>query len=66
MKQKIQDILQFKVGDLHFYFLLISAPILITLYRYFSQSSHFLKLFPSLSQNELGNIISYELQFVGF
>ena len=66
MKKSINDTLQFKTQDIHFYIVLISAPLLITMYRYFSMSTDFQHYFPNLANDFAGSILSYKLQFVGF
>lgn len=66
MKSEIERILQYKQEDRHYYLILLSAPVLITLYRYYSMSANFQQYFPSLRQDVAGNIMCYKLQFVGF
>ncbi|MCB9309659.1 MAG: CPBP family intramembrane metalloprotease [Lewinellaceae bacterium] len=66
MKKSVRDILQFKSEDIHYYIVLLSAPVLITLYRYLSMSENYRNYFPSLNADAEGIVISYKLQFVGF
>lgn len=66
MNKEVLSILNYKPEDKHHYILLLSAPLLITLYRYFSISEHFMAYFPSLASLPKGEIFACKMQFMGF
>ncbi|MBK8349449.1 MAG: CPBP family intramembrane metalloprotease [Saprospiraceae bacterium] len=66
MKREILKTLDYKSHDKHYYILLLSAPVLITLYRYLFMSQDFVQYFPAMSESVGGHILSYKLQFTGF
>ncbi len=65
MNQLLQNA-GYKREDIHYYILMLMAPVLLTLYRYISMPADFLLLFPSLSQDISGIVMTYKLQFAGF
>ncbi|HLG33475.1 MAG TPA: CPBP family intramembrane glutamic endopeptidase [Bacteroidia bacterium] len=64
--KKIRQIINYNPADRHIYFLLISAPVLLTIYRYFGEAKDFNQYFPSLLQSASGEVYATILQFSGF
>jgi len=63
---KIKSILDYNVEDIHYYILLLSAPVLLTLYRYFSYPEHIFNYFPSLLTSPEGIATGYKWHLLGF
>jgi len=63
------DILQsieYDSKDNFYYIALLSAPLLLTIYRYFTEAQDFLVYFPSLQVMEQGEIYAYVLEYFSF
>lgn len=58
--------LDYTTKDVHYYILLLSAPILLTFYRYFSYPENIFKYFPSLLTSAEGTVMGYKWHFFGF
>ena len=58
--------LQYERNDNFFYIVLLSAPILITLYRYIFEAQNFMAYFPSLNEMPQGEIYAYGLEYLSF
>ncbi|HID38530.1 MAG TPA: CPBP family intramembrane metalloprotease [Calditrichaeota bacterium] len=58
--------LDYRKQDTHLYILLLSAPLLLTLYWYYGSAGFFLKISSYLRSAPLGDIYSHILQFVVF
>ncbi|MDF1697012.1 MAG: type II CAAX endopeptidase family protein [Saprospiraceae bacterium] len=52
--------------DNFFYVILLSAPVLLTIYRYFTEAQDFLVYFPALAQMDQGEIWAYGLEYLSF
>lgn len=51
----------------HFYYIvLISAPVLLTIYRYFGEAQDFLAYFPALGNSGQGEVYAYLLEYLSF
>lgn len=53
-------------ADRFYYFVLISAPILLTIYRYFGEAQDFLSHFPALGNSGQGEVCAYLLEYLSF
>jgi hypothetical protein len=62
----IKSMLDYTTKDVHYYILLLSAPILLTFYRYFSYPENIFKYFPSLLTSAEGTVMGYKWHFFGF
>ena len=51
--------------DIYFYILLLSAPLLLTVHRYFGEAKNFTAYFPKLN-NGSGEVYSYLLEYLSF
>ncbi len=56
----------FNKKDIHFYVMLLSAPILLTLYRYHGYPEYFFEYFPSMRNDPQAEIYSRYWQFILF
>lgn len=50
----------------YFYILLLSAPVLLTVYRYFAEAQNFLIYFPGLNDIAHGDVYAYLLEYLSF
>jgi len=66
IKQIDLQFIEFDKKDIQEYVILLSAPVLLTLYRYLSMNDNFLAYFPQLENSTRGIVASYQLQFIGF
>jgi membrane protease YdiL (CAAX protease family) len=64
--KKLRQLIAFDPSDKHFYVLLLSAPVLLTLYRYFGEAKEIEKYFPSLLLWNDGEVFAVVLQFITF
>jgi membrane protease YdiL (CAAX protease family) len=53
-------------GDCYYYVLLLSAPLLLTLYRCFGEAQSFLSYFPELGGSQGGEVYAYLLEYLSF
>jgi len=60
------DALELKKEDMHLYILLLSAPLLLTLYWYYGNADFFLRMIPVLQSGYPGDIYSHIMQFAAF
>ena len=60
------DALDFKKQESHLYILLLSAPLLLTLYWYYGSAGFFMRHIPTLRLSEGGEIYAHMLQFGAF
>ncbi|MEA3267423.1 MAG: CPBP family intramembrane glutamic endopeptidase [Candidatus Fermentibacteria bacterium] len=51
-------------SEKYFYILLISAPVLLTVYRYFAEAQNFLIYFPGLNDIAHGDVYAYLLEYL--
>jgi len=58
--------LDFKKQESHLYILLLSAPLLLTLYWYYGSADFFLQHNPTLRSAQTGEIYAHMLQFAAF
>lgn len=58
--------LDFTKQDLHYYVMLLSAPILLTLYRYHGYPKYFFSYFPQFSGQPNGDLYAHAWQFIVF
>jgi uncharacterized protein len=56
----------FNPADNFFYLTLLSAPVLLTVYRYFAEAQNFNTYFPTLGTSGQGEIYSYLLEYLAF
>lgn len=63
---KIWQIINYNPADRHVYFLLLSSPVLLTIYRYFGAAKNFTQYFPSLLQSPTGEMHAVIFQFSVF
>ncbi len=59
-------IIQFQQEDKYNYLLLLSAPFLLSLYRYFVEAQNFQNYFPVLKSNGNGEVYAYLLEYLSF
>lgn len=50
----------------YYYFVLICAPILLTVYLYFTQAQNFMRLFPAMNTHIYGEVYAYLLEYLAF
>ncbi len=50
----------------YLYILLVSAPVLLTVYRYFAEAQNFLVYFPGLNDIAHGDVYAYLLEYLSF
>jgi len=50
----------------YLYILLLSAPVLLTVYRYFAEAQNFLIYFPGLNDITHGDVYAYLLEYLSF
>ncbi len=55
--------IEFKKEDVHFYVMLLSAPVLLTLYRYHGYPEFFFNYFPEMNGIASGDVIARYWQF---
>ena len=63
---EIKNSIQYSKKDNFFYLALVSAPILLTVFRYFAEAQNYLLYFPKLEQINQGEVISYILENISF
>jgi len=56
----------FNPADNFFYLVLLSAPVLLTIYRYYTEAQNFKTYFPTLGGTGQGEIYSYLLEYAAF
>ena len=56
----------FNKKDIHFYVMLLSAPLLLTLYRYHAYTKYFYQYFSALADNPQADIYARYWQFIIF
>ncbi len=56
----------FNAADNFYYLVLLSAPVLLTIYRYFTEAQNFVEYFPSLGSTGQGEVYSYVLEYLAF
>ncbi|HGY54636.1 MAG TPA: CPBP family intramembrane metalloprotease [Caldithrix abyssi] len=64
--KSLLDALEYKKRDMHLYVLLISAPLLLTLYWYYGNARFLLKIVPAFQNNAAGDIYAHIMQFASF
>ena len=64
--QNISDFLDFKKSDIKTYILLLSAPLLLSLYRYHGYAQYFGRYFPGMTSNSLYDLYAHFYQFSVF
>ncbi len=64
--QNISDFLDFKKSDIKTYILLLSAPLLLSLYRYHGYAQYFGQYFPDMTSNSLYDLYAHFYQFFVF
>ena len=64
--KKITNLLEFDKADKHIYFLLLSAPVLLSLYWYYGSADNYSKIFTEFSKIEIFNLYAHIFQFVTF
>ncbi|MBN2424301.1 MAG: CPBP family intramembrane metalloprotease [Calditrichaceae bacterium] len=64
--KSLLSVLHFDRKDTDIYFILISAPLLLTLYWYYGSAQKFLQYFPSWSNLPDGELYAYIAQFLSF
>ena len=52
--------------DIYFYILFLSAPVLLSVYRYYVEAQNFLCYFPSLNTTANGEVYAYLLEYLSF
>lgn len=57
---------QFQQKDMYHYILFLSAPLLLSVYRYFVEAQSFQSYFPNLRSNSNGEVYSYLLEYLSF
>lgn len=53
-------------ADTYHYLLLLSAPVLLTVYRYFAEAQNFMVYFPGLHSTVQGDVYAYLLEYFSF
>ncbi len=56
----------FNSADNFYYLTLLSAPVLLTIYRYFAEAQNFKAYFPALGSTGQGEVYTYILEYVAF
>jgi len=56
----------YKTADNFFYLTLLSAPVLLTVYRYFTEAHNFIVYFPSQLTGGPGEVYAYILEYAAF
>ncbi len=56
----------YRKKDLFYYLVLLSAPVLLAVYRYFCEAGNFMSYFPRLLSMIHGDVISYLLEYFSF
>ncbi len=59
-------ITQFQQEDKYNYLLLLSAPFLLSVYRYFVEAQDFQDYFPAIRSNSNGDVYAYLLEYLSF
>ncbi len=68
-KSRLMSILRstgYDPSENYLYILLISAPVLLTVYRYFAEAQNFLVYFPGLRDMVHGDVYAYLLEYLSF
>lgn len=58
--------IEYNKKDNFYYIALLSAPVLLTIYRYFFEAQDFMVYFPSLQTMEQGEVYAYILEHASF
>ncbi len=58
--------IDFRKSDIHYYVMLLSAPVLLTLYRYHGYPEYFFSYFPQFVNHPDGDLYARAWQFVVF
>ncbi len=58
--------IEYKKQDNFYYLVLLSAPVLLTVYRYFFEADNFMSYFPRLLSSVNGDVFSYLLEYLSF
>ena len=58
--------IEYRKQDNFYYLVLLSAPVLLTVYRYFCEAGNFIDYFPGLLRSENGDVFSYLLEYLSF
>ena len=53
-------------NDSYYYLVLLTAPVLLAIYRYFTEAQNFLAYFPELNRTIQGEIYAYLLEYLAF
>ncbi|MCK5035077.1 MAG: CPBP family intramembrane metalloprotease [Candidatus Sabulitectum sp.] len=68
-KSRLMSILRstgYDPSENYLYILLVSAPVLLTVYRYFAEAQNFLVYFPGLNDIAHGDVYAYLLEYLSF
>ncbi len=65
MKKILEDT-GYNRKESYYYILLLSAPVLLTIYRYFTKAENFLVYFPFLNDFTSGEVYAYLLEYLVF
>lgn len=57
---------QFQQKDRYYYILFLSAPLLLSVYRYFAEAQNFQNYFPILKTSCNGEVFAYLLEYLSF
>ncbi|MCK5785231.1 MAG: CPBP family intramembrane metalloprotease [Candidatus Sabulitectum sp.] len=57
---------EYDPADNYYYIVILSAPVLLTVYRYFSEAQNFLSYFPGLKSEIHGEVYAYMLEYLSF
>ncbi len=56
----------FNSNDSYYYLVLLTAPVLLAIYRYFTEAQNFLVYFPELNSTLHGEVYAYLLEYFAF
>jgi len=65
-KTDILKSIRYNRADTYHYILLLSAPVLLTVYRYFTEAQNFMVYFPGLQSTVQSDVYTYLLEYFSF
>lgn len=65
-KRELLQSIGYDSRDVFYYIALLSAPVLLTIYRYFSEAQDYIAYFPKLGDNAQGEVYAYLLEYLSF